>query len=115
MLQSLCKNVSSIQEVHPSACSCCGLTWSSVRCIKIVTNMRGEGGWVMVRGEGLRNVEMCKCRVGMLCQCPNILVMVLSIVRTDSMFTIKLIVNCCISINIKSFCCIQMDTFSVKR
>jgi len=46
MLKSLSKNISSIHEVHPSACSCCGLT--SVRWIKIVTNMReggGDGQW----------------------------------------------------------------------
>jgi hypothetical protein len=36
-------------------------------------------------------------------------------VITDSVFTIQLIVNCCFCVNIKSLCCIQMDTFSVKR
>ena len=43
MLKSLNMKVSDIQEVHPSACSYCGLMWSSVRWIKVVTNMRGEG------------------------------------------------------------------------
>ena len=33
----------------------------------------------MVRCEGLKNVEICRCRVGMLYQCTILLVMVLSI------------------------------------
>ena len=33
----------------------------------------------MLRGEGLRIVEMCKHRVGILYQCPLLMVMVLNI------------------------------------
>ena len=48
------KNASSIQKMHSSACSRCGLLQSSVSWSKTLTGTTGEEGRVSGKGEKMR-------------------------------------------------------------